>query len=355
MDAFYASVEQRDRPELRGVPLVVGGPPNSRGVVCTASYEARVFGVRSAMPCSQAARLCPQAIFVPPRFEAYKEVSQALHGIFRDYTDLIEPLSLDEAYLDVTENKRGIPQGRLVAEEIRGRIRRELRLTGSAGVSYCKFLAKVASDLRKPDGLTVVHPDRAPELIASLPVGRFFGVGPVTEKRLSESGLRTGADIREAGIVRMESLLGRQGRFLWGLSMGIDERPVQPDRPRRSVGTEDTFDRDERDPAVLADFLTGLAEKLSVRLERAGLRGRTVTLKVKYADFRQVTRSRTLEEAVSDSESLAHVARDLLRDTEAGEVAVRLLGITLSHFPGEERVPEGVWEQLELPLEDMVE
>lgn len=352
MDAFYAAVEQRDRPELRGLPLVVGGPPNSRGVVCTASYEARKFGIRSAMPCSQAYRLCPEAVFVPPRFEAYKEVSAHLHGLFREFTDQIEPLSLDEAYLDVTENKRGWEHATPIAEEIRARIRSELSLTGSAGVSYCKFLAKIASDEKKPDGLTVVRPERARALIDRLPVGRFHGVGPVTERRLHEHALRTGADIHRFGEVNMGRVLGRMGAFLWRLSDGRDDRPVESERERKSVGVEDTFDKDEADVLVLRRFLRDLAGRVAERLGRTGLQGRTITVKVKFSDFRQVTRSRTLDEPIDDRETLERVGIDLLGDTDAGAKSVRLLGIQVSHFGGDDDRDDGIWEQLELPLEN---
>lgn len=351
MDAFYAAVEQRDFPELRGKPVVVGGPPNSRGVVCTASYEARTFGVRSAMPCSQAFRLCPEAIFVAPRFEAYKEVSAHLHGLFREFTDQIEPLSLDEAYLDVTENKRGWEHATPIAQELRERIRGELSLTGSAGVSYCKFLAKIASDARKPDGLTIVRPSQARALIDALPVGRFHGVGPVTERRLHEHTLRTGSDIHRFGETNMGRVLGRMGAFLWRLSDGQDDRPVEAERERKSVGAEDTFEKDEADVLVLRRFLRDLAGKVAERLARAGLQGRTVTVKVKFSDFRQVTRSRTLDEAVDARETLERLAMDLLSDTDAGARPVRLLGIQVSQFGADANTPDGVWEQLELPFE----
>lgn len=350
MDAFYAAVEQRDRPELRGRPVVVGGLPNSRSVVCTASYEARRFGVRSAMPCSQAARLCPEAIFVQPRFDAYKEASAHLHGFFHEFTDLVEPLSLDEAFLDVTENKQGIEYATPIAQRIRERIRRELHLTGSAGVSYCKFLAKIGSDMRKPDGLTVIRPERAREVIDSLPVGRFFGVGPVTERRLLDAGIRDGRAIRRLGPERMSILLGRSGAFLWRLANGEDDRPVEPERERKSIGAEDTFDHDVADILVLRRFLRDLAARVSERLGRAAMQGRTVTLKVKFADFRQITRSRTLDEPFDDVATLECVASDLMSDTGAGAVPVRLLGIQVSHFGGFEGRP-GVWEQLELPFE----
>jgi DNA polymerase-4 len=349
MDAFYAAVEQRDRPELRGRPVVVGGPPDSRAVVCTSSYEARKFGVRSAMPCSQAYRLCPQAVFVAPRFSAYSEESRKLHAIFRDYTDRIEPLSLDEAYLDLTENKPGSPHAVPLAKEIRLRVREELHLTASAGVSYCKFLAKVASDLRKPDGLTVVTPDRALPLIDSLSVSRFFSVGPATRARLESIGVRTGKDLREAGLDRLTRLLGRQGAFLHSLSQGRDDRPVVAGRARKSVGAEDTFDRDTMDLLWMRRFLATLSSKVMDRL--GSLAGRTVTVKVKFHDFRQVTRSRTLEQPVADGDTLVRIAEELLAETDAGSVAVRLLGVQVAGFGGGED-DDGAWEQLELPLPD---
>ena len=350
MDAFYASVEQRDRPELRGLPIVVGGPPDSRSVVCTASYEARRFGIHSAMPCSRAFRLCPQAVFVAPRFDAYKEASRAIHRIFSDYTDAIEPLSLDEAFLDVTENVAHGGLATPIAREIRTRIRQELSLTGSAGVSYCKFLAKVASDMRKPDGLAVIHPDAARAAIDVLPAGRFFSVGPVTERRLLEAGLATGRDIRQAGADALERLLGRHGRFLHDLSLGIDPRPVEARREARSVGAEDTFHRDTTDIAWMRGFLETLATKVCDRLAERNLEGRTVTLKVKFHDFRQVTRSRTSEIPFCTADDLLAAALDLLCETDAGSVPVRLLGIQVSHFEGTRTSPPDRWEQLELPL-----
>lgn len=349
MDAFYAAVEQRDRPELRGRPVVVGGPPDSRAVVCTASYEARRFGVRSAMPCSRAHRLCPQAIFVAPRFSAYSEASRALHAILRDYTDAIEPLSLDEAFLDVTENKIGSPLAVPIAREIRRRVREELRLTVSAGVSYCKFLAKIASDLDKPDGLSVILPEKAQAFIDGLEVSRFFSVGPATRKRLESIGVRTGLDLRDAGPERLERLLGRHGLFLHGLSTGVDDRPVVAGRPRKSVGAEDTFQTDTTDILWMRRFLSTLAAKVADRMGDAG--GRTVTLKVKYHDFRQVTRSRTLPAPISDGESLLRLAEELMAETQAGSVPVRLLGLQVSQFENADRRPMP-WEQLELPLPD---
>ena len=352
MDAFYSAVEQRDRPELRGLPVVVGGPPDSRAVVCTASYEARRYGVHSAMPCSQAHRLCPQAIFVAPRFSAYSEASRTFHDILRDYTDAIEPLSLDEAFLDVTENKRGAPLATPLAMEIRERVRTELHLTVSAGVSYCKFLAKIASDLRKPDGLSVIPPEKAPAFIDGLAVSKFFSVGPATRKRLEGIGVRTGLDLRKAGLARLERLLGKQGAFLHGLSLGIDDRPVVAGRSRKSVGAEDTFRTDTTDILWMRRFLSTLAAKVADRLGGTG--GRTVTLKVKYHDFRQVTRSRTLPAPVSEGEELLRLAEELMSETQAGSVPVRLLGLQVSQFEAADRSPTP-WEQLELPLPDVAD
>lgn len=351
MDAFYAAVEQRDRPELRGRPVVVGGSPDSRAVVCTASYEARTFGVRSAMSCSQARRLCPQAVFVPPNFTAYKAESIRLRGIFHDYTDDIEPLSLDEAYLDVTENKPGIPRAVAIAKEIRERVRSEMSLTASAGVSYCKFLAKVASDLRKPDGLSVILPEKALEFIATLPVGRFHSVGPATEQKLAAIGIRTGLDLRMAPFDKLERFLGaRQAKFLQDLSLGIDPRPVVSSRERKSVGAEDTFQTDTRDLGWMRQFLGVLAGKVASRLNGVG--GRTLTLKVKYHDFRQITRSRSFAQPVFDGESILLGAESLLEETEAGSIPVRLLGLQISHFDDRDTLPTA-WEQLELPLPDL--
>jgi DNA polymerase IV len=349
MDAFYAAVEQRDRPELRGRPVVVGGPPDSRAVVCTASYEARVFGVRSAMPCSQAHRLCPQAVFVAPRFSAYSEASRKLHSILHDYTDAIEPLSLDEAFLDVTENRIGSPLAVPIAKEIRRRVRDEMALTVSAGVSYCKFLAKIASDLRKPDGLSVILPEQARDFIDHLAVSKFFSVGPATQKRLESIGIRTGLEMRLAGPARLEKLLGRQGLFLHGLSTGVDHRPVVAGRSRKSVGAEDTFQTDTTDILWMRRFLSVLAAKVADRLGGNG--GRTVTFKVKYHDFRQVTRSRTLATPVSDGETLLRLAEELMAETQAGSVPVRLLGLQVSQFESPDQGPIP-WEQLELPLPD---
>jgi len=347
MDAFYAAVEERDDPSLRGIPLVVGGPPDSRAVVCTASYAARKFGIRSAMPCSQARRLCPQAVFVTPRFPAYVEVSRQLRAIFHDYTELVEPLSLDEAYLEIQDNRRGLPSVTAIAQEIRGRIRRELGLTASAGVSFNKFLAKCASDCDKPDGLTVIRPEQAPAFLARLPIGTFFGVGKATQARFEALGIRTGGDLLEWPEPLLARHFGaRSARHFWRLARGIDDRAVQPFRERHSLGSEDTFARDTTDLAWMREFLAGLCAKVAAEAQEKRFEGRTAVLKVKYGDFRQVTRSRTLPAPVLDAEGLAQAILPLLELTEAGRTPVRLLGVTLAQG-GARR--EGI--QLELPLD----
>ncbi len=344
MDAFYASVEQRDRPELRGKPIVVGGPPQSRGVVCTASYEARKFGVHSAMPCSQAARLCPEAIFVPPDFPRYVAVSEHLREIFRRHSDLIEPLSLDEAYLDVTTNKRGLPSATAVAREIRREIQFELSLTASAGVAPNKFLAKVASDHKKPDGLTVITPSRMAAFLEKLPIRKLPGVGPVTEESCRKFGLVTCRDVLAQSPATLERWLGSLGPHLHDLAQGIDPRPVITDWIRKSSGIEDTFavDLHTLDEAIAA--LATLAEGLARRLERDDSRGRTLTLKVKYSDFTQITRRRKLPVATRHAGVLLQVARELLADTEVGRRPIRLLGISMSQLDGDDE-----YRQLHFP------
>ncbi|HEU5285920.1 MAG TPA: DNA polymerase IV, partial [Sphingomicrobium sp.] len=257
MDAFYASVEQRDDPSLKGKPVAVGG--GHRGVVAAASYEARRYGVRSAMPSVSAKRRCPELIFVKPRFDVYRAVSGQVRDIFADYTDLVEPLSLDEAYLDVTQDKLGFGSARAIAEDIRRRIRAETGLTASAGVSYCKFIAKLASDYRKPDGLCVIPPGRGPDFVATMPVARFHGVGPVTARKMGRLGIRTGADLRTWSLARLEAHFGSSGSWYWRICRGIDEREVRPDRPYKSVSAERTFDDDLRDPERLAAELTRIA------------------------------------------------------------------------------------------------
>src|SRR6476619_4443003 len=298
MDAFYASVEQRDDPALRGKPVAVGG--GHRGVVTAASYEARPFGVRSALPSVTAKRLCPELIFVKPHFDVYRAVSQQIRAIFGSYTDLVEPLSLDEAYLDVTEDRLALGTARAIAEDIRRRIREETGLTAAAGVSYCKFLAKLASDHRKPDGLTVITPERGAEFVATLPVARFHGVGPKTAARMERLGILTGADLAEWSLPALEAQFGSSGQWYWHICRGIDEREVKPDRPYKSVSAERTFDEDLRDPERLATELERIAGYAWLRVERAEVIGRTVTLKVKFGDFTLITRSRSFARNVPD-------------------------------------------------------
>jgi len=340
MDAFYASVEQRDFPEYRGVPLVVGGPPDSRGVVATASYEARRYGIRSAMPCSRAAKLCPHALFVPPRFEVYKDVSAQIRLIFRRYTDIIEPLSLDEAYLDVTADKQGIGSALEIARQIKEAIREELQLTASAGVSINKFVAKIASDMDKPDGLTFIGPSRVAAFMERLPVEKFFGVGKVTAAKMRQLQLFTGADLKrltEADLVR---LFGKSGRFYYRIVRGIDDRPVEPNRELKSLAVEDTFGKDLTQVDAMEAELIKIAVRLSSRLQNRKLKARTFTLKVRFADFRLVTRSHSLPYHIDSSAEIMDTVRHSLHAVvEQDPMPVRLLGISASNFEGIGPVP----------------
>src|SRR5881392_1407495 len=310
MDAFYASVEQRDDPSLKGLPVAVGG--GHRGVVTAASYEARKFGVRSAMPSVTAKRRCPELIFVKTRFDVYRAVSQQIRAIFLDYTDLVEPLSLDEAYLDVTEDRHSLGSARAIAEDIRRRIREETRLTASAGVSYCKFIAKLASDHRKPDGLTVITPERGAEFVASLPVARFHGVGPVTARKMERLGILTGADLKEWSLAALQAHFGSSAEWYWRICRGIDEREVRPDRPYKSVSAERTFEEDLSDADRLAAELERIAGYAWLRIERAEVLGRTVTLKVKFGDFTIVTRSKSFSAPVPDQQAFTAAGQSLL-------------------------------------------
>ena len=337
MDAFYASVEQRDHPELRGKPVAVGG--QHRGVVMAASYEARKFGVRSAMPSVTAKRRCPELIFVKTRFDVYRTVSQQIRAIFLDYTDLVEPLSLDEAYLDVTEDRHHLGSARAIAQDIRRRIREETGLTASAGVSYCKFIAKLASDHRKPDGLCVITPEKGAEFVASLPVARFHGVGPVTAKKMERLGILTGADLREWSLPALEAQFGSSGQWYWRICRGIDEREVKPDRPYKSVSAERTFEEDLRDPDRLADELIRIAGYAWDRVKRADVAGRTVTLKIKYGDFTIITRSKSFGSTVPDLETFTRAGQALLETLHPLPKGVRLLGLGL-HNLTEDKVGE---------------
>ncbi|HWD89161.1 MAG TPA: DNA polymerase IV [Mucilaginibacter sp.] len=332
MDAFYASVEQRDNPEYRGKAIAVGGSPTARGVVMTASYEARKFGVRSAMPSKQALQLCPEIIFVPARFPVYKEASQKIREIFSRYTDLIEPLSLDEAYLDVTEDKQWIGSAIEVAKLIKLAIRDELNLTASAGVSINKFVAKIASDMNKPDGLTFIGPSSIETFMEKLPVEKFFGVGKVTAAKMKGMGLHTGADLKTLSEEEMVKHFGKTGRFYYQIARGIDDREVQPNRETKSIGAEDTFLYDLTETDEMFAELDKLSELVARRLQNYEMKGRTVTLKIKYSDFRQITRNYSYMEPIGDINIIAETAKKLLSGTEPEGKKIRLLGITLSNF-----------------------
>lgn len=337
MDAFFASVEQRDDPTLRGQPVAVGGSAE-RGVVAAASYEARKFGVRSAMPSVTASRRCPALVFVPPRFEVYRAVSQQIREIFCRYSDLIEPLSLDEAYLDVSNDKQGIGSAMRVAELVRSAIREETGLTASAGVSYNKFLAKIASDQNKPDGMFVVRPHEGAGFVASLPVRRFYGVGPKTAERMGRLGIQVGADLRDVDMDFLNVHFGKSASYLYNAARGIDRRPVRPERIRKSVGRERTYGKDLAADRELYEALEAVIENVWQRIEKKGASGRTITLKVKYADFRQITRSRSCEQPI-DQRQFGTIARELLAQLLPVPLGVRLLGLTLSSLtesePGE--------------------
>ena len=331
MDAFYASVEQRDNPALRGLPVAVGGS-RERGVVAAASYEARKFGVHSAMPSVTARRKCPDLIFVPPRFEVYKAVSQQIRGIFARYTTLIQPLSLDEAYLDVTAPLVDRGSATAIAEEIRAAIRAETSLTASAGVSYNKFLAKLASDHRKPDGLFVITPRMGPAFVENLPVGRFHGVGPATAARMNALGIHTGLDLRAQSLAFLSEHFGKAGLYYYGVARGQDDRPVEADRVRKSLGAETTFEHDLTgwDEAVSA--MQPVFAKVWSACSRGGHTGRTVTVKIKYANFQQITRSRSGAEQIASQAELEAIGLDLLRPHFPPRLGVRLLGVTISNM-----------------------
>jgi DNA polymerase-4 len=331
MDAFYASVEQRDDPKLKGLPIAVGHGAR-RGVVAAASYEARAFGVRSAMPSTTALRKCPELIFVRPRFDVYRAVSRQIRSIFADYTELVEPLSLDEAYLDVTENLRGLPTATATAAEIRFRILAETQLTASAGISYCKFLAKLASDQRKPNGQFVVTPANAASFIEELPIGKFHGIGPVTAEKMNRLGIFTGADLRRQPLGFLREHFGKSGFWYHDIARGEDDRPVMPDRPRKSSGSETTFPEDLTDPVAVESHIAEMADDVWAWCAKAHAFGRTVTVKIKYADFRIATRSRTFNAPIESRDALHDISRALVRSVYPLAIGVRLVGVTVSHF-----------------------
>ena len=346
MDAFYASVEQRDNPDLRGKPVAVGGSA-ARGVVAAASYEARVFGVRSALPSVTAKRRCPDLIFVKPRFDVYRAVSGQIREIFAEHTDLIEPLSLDEAYLDVTENKQNIAIATEIATNIRARIKEVTGLNASAGISYCKFLAKMASDLNKPNGQAVITPKAGPDFVANLPVKKFYGVGPATAAKMERLGIVTGADLRSKPLEFLQANFGKSGSWYYRISRGIDERPVQPNRERKSIGAEDTFAQDIFELDAARTEVSSLVAKVWRYCETKQMRGRTITLKVKYADFQQLTRSRTLPAPFMGPDDVEAASFALLDTLFPFQKGVRLLGVTISSF--DERSPESE-RHSQLPL-----
>ena len=346
MDAFYASVEQRDNPELRGRPVAVGGSA-ARGVVAAASYEARAFGVRSALPSVTAKRRCPDLIFVPPRFDVYRAVSSQIREIFAEHTDLIEPLSLDEAYLDVTDNKLEIPVATEIATMIRARIKEVTGLNASAGISYCKFLAKMASDLNKPNGQAVITPKNGPAFVEALAVKKFHGVGPATAAKMERLGILTGADLKARSLSFLQEYFGKSGAWYYDISRGIDRRAVQPNQPRKSVGAEDTFMVDIFDLDAARNEITPLAAKVWRHCQGNGVHGRTVTLKIKYADFQIITRSKTTVAPIGAMGVLEAVSQSLLDPLFPTEKGIRLLGITLSSFVDDE-VSEA--DQLDLQI-----
>ena len=351
MDAFYASVEQRESPEYKGKPVVVGGDPNSRGVVAACSYEARKFGIHSAMPSSRAYKLCPHAIFIRPRFDLYRSVSSEIRDIFFEYTDLVEPLSLDEAFLDVTNNFKGMSSATLIAQEIKKKIcDRTGGLTASAGVSFNKFIAKVASDINKPDGITVITPEMADEFIDKLPIRKFFGVGQVTEEKMLSLGIKTGADIKQFNKEKLIELFGKSGNYFYNIAHGMDDRPVEPNRIRKSIGKETTLTEDIDDTGKMLEILENIADRLENSLNKRDAKGRTITLKIKYFDFQSITRSVSVDEPADSASVIMKYTKPLLSKTEAGEKKVRLLGISVSNFDDQDTVATNNGECSQLPL-----
>jgi DNA polymerase-4 len=350
MDAFYASVEQRDNPALRGKPVAVGGDPTTRGVVAAASYEARTFGVRSAIPMSRAVRLCPSLIIVRPDFQKYQTVSRQVFGIFREVTPLVEPLSLDEAYLDVTENAWQEPLGVTVARRLKAAIKEATQLTASAGVAPNKFLAKIASGWKKPDGLTVVAPERVETFLQGLPVDALWGVGPVTAARLREHGIEKLTDIRARPLADLEAVVGSLAPWLVDLAHGRDDRAVEPNRAVKSSGSERTYATDLTALPEIRQEIDKMAREVAAWLERRSIVARTVTIKVRYSDFTTITRSQSAPEPTNDVESLAGRAVALLAKTDAGTRAVRLLGVSVHNFGGDEDDAEDESTELRLPF-----
>ena len=347
MDAFYASVEQRDFPELRGKCIAVGGT-SERGVVATASYEARKYGVKSAMPSVIAKRKCPKLIFVKTRFDVYQKVSKEIRAIFEEYTDLVEPLSLDEAYLDVTENKKDISSATAIAQAIKDQIKERTQLTASAGVSYNKFLAKIASDYQKPDGLFVVTPKMAPEFVAQLPIHKFHGIGKVTAERMKNMGIFTGADLKSLTLEKLLKEFGKSGLYYYNIARGIDLRPVNATRIRKSVGSENTFTEDLTSLAQLQNGIIPEIEDVWKWCTSHYVFGRTVTVKVKYSDFSINSKSKSVLHPITDEKIFHQIVMDLLAEVYISENSVRLLGVSLSNLT-DFKLQEG--RQLEINFE----
>lgn len=329
MDAFFASIEQRDNPEYRGKPLAVGYA-GERGVVAAASYEARRYGVRSAMSSRMALKRCPHLIFTPSRFDAYKEVSRQIMNIFGEYTDLIEPLSLDEAFLDVTENHKNIRSATIIAKEIKQKIKDTTQITASAGVSFNKFLAKIASDYNKPDGLFVIQPKDAEKFVESLAIERFFGVGKVTAKYMHQIGIKNGLDLKQRSESELTAHFGKMGHQFYQYARGLDDRPVEPDRIRKSLGAENTFEKDMDSYEELTTEMEAIAREVIRRISKRSFYGRTVTLKIKYADFKTISRSKTLSEPISNYEMLIDIGKELLQMVDISP-KVRLLGLSIKN------------------------
>ena len=347
MDAFFASVEQRDNPGLRGRPVIVGGRPDSRGVVAACSYEARRFGVHSAMPSARAARLCPKAVFISPRIARYKEISNQFMTIFHDYTDLVEPLSLDEAFLDLTDNLVHEASASRLAQRIRQRIFEATGLTASAGVSCNKFLAKVASNLNKPDGIAIIRPSEALSFLATLPIGRFYGVGKATEARMERIGVKMGGDLRRFSREELTFHFGKSGDYFYNICRGLDPRPVRSNRVRKSVGSETTMAEDILDLERIHHILRQLAGSVATSLEKHNFGGYTLTLKVRYQDFLTVTRSATFKTPLFTAADILSCLPRLIHDTQAGRRKVRLLGVTVSSLITRSGTPY----QLRLPFQ----
>lgn len=341
LDAFYASIEQRDRPDLQGKPVIVGGSPDRRGVVSTASYQARRFGVHSAMPSRTAQRLCPEAIFLPPHFEVYRAVSQQIMSIFKEHTELVEPLGLDEAYLDVSTAVHDLEGAVQLARELKQQIQSATELTASAGVSFCKFLAKLASDAHKPDGLTVISPEQAPAFLDTLSIDKFFGVGKVTAGKLRELGIENGADLKRLDEERLRALLGKHGSQLYRFVRGQDDRPVEPTRERKSVGKEVTLERDIVNRGDMERILEQLAEQVEHRMVELDLQGRTLTLKVRWGTFQLTTRSVSRTNGFQTAQEMLPVLSILLAGLHNGQQAVRLLGVSLSHLQSNDVLDRG--------------